>query len=255
MINGVTNLCFIVTQTEVRVFKPASSKGAGREFDNIMCDAAAVAELDLQGWAVVGVFGDRTTRAFSIPGLRELGKADLRMMDPTRSTNAVVTMTGDIFAWTGPSELAVVHVWGAGKPLENSADTMINPKLDAPPRPTISNIEWISGTQHVSVLDLDILVGGPGRPPSQRMMDAAAAEKRAAQLGTTGSVQGGTRQAEGWGQYLTRQLNERTEKLNIMGDSMDNLQVQSQGWADDVNKFIGSQKRNLVMGAVKNKFF
>jgi hypothetical protein len=244
-----------VTQTEVRVFRPANSKGASKHFDDLICDAASVAELELQGFAVVAVFGDRTARAFTIPGLKEVGKAELSMIDPGRSTSTIVTQTGDVFAWTGPSELAVVHVWGSGKPLQQSPDTMINPKLDVPPRPTISNLQWISGTQYVSPLDLDLLVGGPDRPPSKRMLDAAAAEQRAARSGGAGPSSPGNASQEGWGDYLTRQLNERTEKLNIMGDSMDNLQVQSQGWADDVNKFVGRQKRNVIMGAVKGKFF
>lgn len=163
-----------------------------------------------------------------------------------------MTQTGDIFAWTGPSELEVIHVWGTGKDLQDSPDILINPKLECPPRPVISNMAWISGTQYVSVLDLDILVGGPDRPPSKRMLEAAAAEQRAARQGGSAVPAG---QQEGWGSYLSRQLAERTEKLNIMGDSMDNLQVQSQGWADDVNKFMGKQKRGLVMGALKSKFF
>ncbi|QPH10514.1 hypothetical protein C2857_001855 [Epichloe festucae Fl1] len=244
-----------VTQSEIRVFKPANSKGASRDFDDILCDSAAVAELELQGFAVVALFGDRTARAFSIPALKEIGKATLPMIDSSRSTSAVVTQTGDIFAWTGPSELAVVHVWGTGKPLQQSPDILINPKLECPPRPTISNLQWISGTQYVSPLDLDLLVGGPDRPPSKRMLDADAAERRAAAggAGTIAAAAGSSQ--ETWGSYLSRQLNERTERLNIMGDNMDNLQQQSQGWADDVNKFIGKQKRNLVMGSIKSKFF
>lgn len=252
-----TNASSLVTQSEIRIFRPANSKGASREFDNILCDAAAVAELELQGFAIVGVFGDCTTRAFSIPALKDLGKADLPMIDPSRITQTVVTPTGDVFAWTGPSEMAVIHVWGTGKRLEQSPDVLLNPKIQYPPRPTISNLQWISGTQFVSILDLDMLVGGPDRPPSKRMMDAAAAEKRAARsaadAGQSSAGAGG--EQEGWGSYLSRQLAERTEKLNIMGDSMDNLQVQSQGWADDVNKFMGKQKRNLVMGSIKSKFF
>lgn len=177
------------------------------------------------------------------------------MIDLSRSYNSIVTQTGDIFAWTSPSELAVIHVWGTGKSLQQSDDTMINPKVEGPPRPTISNVQWISGTQYVSPLDLDLLVGGPDRPPSKRMLDAAAAEQRAArQSGNVRAAAGSASGQEGWGQYLSRQLNERTEKLNIMGDSMDNLQEQSAGWADDVNKFIGKQKRNIVLGGLKGKF-
>lgn len=177
------------------------------------------------------------------------------MIDASRSPSAIVTQTGDIFAWTGPSEMAVIHVWGTGKALQQSPDTMINPKLECPPRPTISNLQWISGTQYVSPLDLDLLVGGPDRPPSKRMMDAAAAERRAAAGGAAPIAAAAGGAQEGWGAYLTRQLNMRTEKLNIMNDGMDNLSRQSQGWADDVNKFMNKQKRNLVMGSVKSKFF
>lgn len=244
-----------MTEKEIRIFRPANSKGASKEFDGVLCDAASVAELELQGFAVVGVFGDRTARAFSIPGLKEIGKADLPMIDSGRITNTTVTQTGDVFAWTGPSELAVLHVWGAGQRLQQSPDTLINPKIECPPRPTISNLQWISGTQYVSPLDLDLLVGGPDRPPSKRMMDAAAAERQAARSGGANRAGPSSSSQEGWGDYLTRQLNERTEKLNIMGDNMDTLQQQSQGWADDVNKFIGRQKRNIVMGGLKSKFF
>ncbi|GAO18395.1 uncharacterized protein UV8b_05417 [Ustilaginoidea virens] len=244
-----------VTQSEIRVFKPANSKGACREFDDVLCDAASVAELELQGFAVVAILGDRTARAYSLPALKEIGKANLPMIDSSRITSAVVTPTGDVFAWTGPSELAVIHVWGTGKALQQSPDTMVNPKLESPPRPTISNLQWISGTQYVSPLDLDLLVGGPDRPASKRMLEAAAAERRAAAGGTATVAAAAGSSQESWGQYLSRQLTERTEKLNIMSDGMDNLQQQSQGWADDVNKFMGKQKRNLVMGSIKRKFF
>lgn len=244
----------LVTQTEIRIFKPANSKGASKEFDDILCDAACVAETELQGFAVVGLFGDRTARAFSIPALKDIGKADLPMIDVTRTTNSTVTQTGDIFAWSGPSELAVIHVWGAGKGPQQSPDTMINPKLECPPRPTISNMQWISGSQHITPADLDLLVGGPDRPPSKRMMDEAAAEQRAARAGEPGPAAGSSSQ-EGWGDYLTRQLNERTEKLNMMGDNMENLQNNSAGWADDVNKYLNKQKKNVILGGLKSKFF
>jgi syntaxin-binding protein 5 len=242
-----------VTQKEIRIMRPATSKGASRDFDDVLCDAANVVESELQGYAVMCVFGDKTLRAYSLPGLREIGKADLPMLDISRSSATAVTQTGDVFAWSGPCELALVHGWGTGKGLQQSPDVLINPKLECPPRPTISNMQWISGTQYVSPVDLDLLVGGPDRPPSKRMLDAAMAEKRAARTGEAAGPSNPSQ--EGWGDYLTRQLNERTEKLNIMGDSMDNLSAQSAGWADDVNKYMNKQKRNVVLGSLKSKFF
>jgi hypothetical protein len=247
---------FAVTSSEIRLFKPATAKGASRSFDDSLCDAAAVTDYEARGFAVVGVFGT-STRAFSLPGLKEIGRAPLKMLDPTRTPGAAVTKTGDIFGWTGPSELAVLPVWGgSGRPLPQSNDTLINPELAMPPRPTISNVQWISGVQYVSPTDLDLLIGGPDRPPSKRMLAAAAAEQRLARVGAGAGVttSSGASQ-EGWGEYLTRQLNERTEKLNIMGDSMDNLENQSAGWADDVGKYINKQKRNMLLGGITGKFF
>ena len=241
-----------VTQSEVRIFKPASAKGASKSFDDSLCDSATVAEFELHGFALLCLFGDRTTRAYSLPGLKEIGRASLNGLDATRTTSSVVTRTGDVFGWTGPSEIAVFPVWGTGRPLENSNDRLINPELGLPARPTISNVQWLSGVQYVSPVDLDVLIGGPDRPPSKRMMMAAAEEQRLARAGPSARAAGSSQ--EGWGDYLTRQINERTEKLNIMGDSMEHLENTSQNWAEDVSKYVGKQKRNLVLGSIKGLF-
>lgn len=248
-----------MTQSEVRVFKPATAKGASKSFDGQVCQTANVAEQDGHVVALVAIFSDRTARAYSIPGLKELGKSTLRLLDTERISSARVTKTGDIIGWTGPSEITIFPVWGSGKALEPSQDTMINPELVLPPRPTISNLQWISGTQYVSPTDLDLLIGGPDRPPSKRMIAAAAAEQAQARGGGAGSSRAGgaagAASQEGWGEYLTRQLNERTEKLNIMGDSMDNLQQSSANWAEDVNKYINKQKKSMLLGGIKKSFF
>ncbi|KAI1340698.1 lethal giant larvae like, C-terminal-domain-containing protein [Xylariaceae sp. FL0016] len=248
----VNGLLVAVTQSEVRIFKPATSKGASKSFDEYLCDAAAVTEFELHGMALVGVFGDRHTRAFSLPGLKELGNAQLSMMDGSRELSSRVTEDGEVFCWTGPSELAVLQAWGTGKELENSADKLINPDLVIPPRPTISNMQWISGTQYVSPTDLDLLIGGPDRPPSKRMMSAAAAMESQSAAGPASP--GGNGSQEGWGDYLTRQLNERTEKLNITNDGMDSMAESSQTWANNASKWANKQKRNMLLGGLTSKF-
>ncbi|EKD12351.1 uncharacterized protein L3040_003595 [Drepanopeziza brunnea f. sp. 'multigermtubi'] len=245
-----------VSQTEVRIFKPATAKGAHKSFDNTLCDAANVVDFDGRGHALVGVFGDGTTKAYSLPALKEINAASLPMLDKTRTTNSIVSSSGDIFGWTGPSEIALLSVWGTGHPLPSSNDKIFNPEALIPARPTISNMQWISGTQYVSPTDLDLLIGGPERPPSKRMMAAAAAEDRAARLGSPGSSRApGTTSTEGWGDYMTRQLNERTEKLNILGDTTDKMTENSQGWANDVNKMVSKQKRNMLLGGITGKWF
>jgi hypothetical protein len=256
-------MSYIATEEEVRIFKPATAKGAQKTWDesSLMCHAAAVTHFELHGYAVVGVFGDGTTRAYSIPALRELGVVRLDMLDKTRLSTAIVTPSGDIFGWAGPSELAVLNVWGTGRGLKSSDDHLYNVEALIPPRPTISNLQWIAGTQYVSPTDLDVLIGGPDRPPSKRMLAAAAEEERAQRTahmqprGGASSAAGSSSKEEGWGEYMTRQLNERTEKLNIMGDSMERVQESSSGWAEDASKFVGKQKRNLMFKSVAGKFF
>lgn len=40
---------------------------------------------------------------------------------------------------------------------DRAKDVLFNPDLVIPPRPTISNIQWISGTQYVTPADMDLL--------------------------------------------------------------------------------------------------
>lgn len=201
----------------------------------------------------MGIFGDGSTRAYSIPGLKEIGRVPLSMLDKTRISSSMITPSGDIIGWAGPSELAMLNVWGTAQPLPASKDKLINPEAIIPPRPTISNLQWIAGTQYVSPTDLDLLIGGPDRPPSKRMMDATAAEERQQRQGA-GTARTAPSQ-EGWGEYMTRQLNERTEKLGIMGDGMDKVQENSSGWASDATNYVNKQKRNMLLKSVTGKFF
>ena len=53
---------------------------------------------------------------------------------------------------------------------------------------------------------------------------------------------------EGYWAYMQRQIQERTEKLNVMGDNMQNLENNSAGWASDVSSYVNKQKRGVVTG-------
>jgi len=54
---------------------------------------------------------------------------------------------------------------------------------------------------------------------------------------------------------MQRQMNERMQNINNLGENMASLENNSAGWSDDVSKFVSKQKRGLVMGAIKGKFF
>lgn len=150
----------------------------------------------------------------------------------------------------------MLSLFGTGQPLPHCHDKLFNPDALIPPRPTISNVQWITGTQYVTPADLDLLIGGPNRPPSKRMIEQARAdEQQRRAAGRAGASSNAVaQQDEGYWAYMQRQIQERTEKLGLADDSMSNLEQNSQNWLDDVNKFVGRQKRNAAGSLLKAKF-
>ena len=107
-----------------------------------------------------------------------------------------------------------------------SLDKLFNPEALIPPRPTISNLQWISGQQYVTQSDLNKLIGGPDRPPSKRMIEQMRAEeqtKRAANRQNTASSssrQQSSQQEESYWASMQKAVQERTDQLGLTGDSM-----------------------------------
>lgn len=249
----------VTTITSAHIFKPASAKGASKTFDNAFCDAAAVTHFEQRGFALVGLFGDGTARAFSLPALKELGTIRLNhIFDVKRLSEAVINSSGDIVGFTGPAELALTSVWGANQPLPPSSDRLYDPLKLAPPRPTISNLQWIAGTQYITPADMDVLIGGPGRPPSKRMIAEARAQQEAEfqkqrDAARTGKSPPPDPSQEGYWAYMQRQIQERTENLGLATDSMDRTAEHSSTFSDDVSKFVAKQKRQAALGFLTSK--
>ena len=238
-----------VTPTRLDVFRPATAKGAHKSFDSFFCDAVGVARYQDRGYAVIGLFGDGNARAYAIPSLKEIGTVKANgVLDVRRFPDAVITPSGNILGFTGPSELALINVWGTGESFVRSQDKLFNPDALIPPRPTISNVQWITGTQYVTPADMDVLIGGPNRPPSKRMIEQARADEAQRRKAGSSSSSNVAQQDEGYWAYMQRQIQERTEKLGFMDDSMGNLEQNSKNWLDDVNSFVGKQKRNAAGG-------
>lgn len=255
-VNGVL---VAVTQTSARIFKPAAAKGASKSWDEFLCYRAAVVRFEAHTYALLGLFGDGCAKAFSVPGLKEIASTNVsHILDVRRFSEALITPTGFVIGWTGPSEIVALNVWGTGQDLTRSLDKIFNPDALIPPRPTISNLAWISGTQYVTPAEMDKLLGGPHRPPSKRMIEQMRADEEAHRTASrlnTGSSNRPSpgRQEEGYWAYMQRQVQERTENLGLAGDNMDKVDENSQGFADDVNKFVSSQKKKAVMGLIGSK--
>ena len=253
-INGVI---LAVTTTGARIFKPAMAKGANKSWDQFVCYQAAVVKFEAYSYALIGLFGDGCAKAFTIPGLKEIASTNVaHILDVRRFSEAIITPTGFVCGWTGPSETAVLNVWGTGQDLTRSLDKLFNPQALIPPRPTISNLQWMSGTQYVTPADMDMFIGGPDRPPSKRMLEQQRADEEARRATSRQTASSSSRadkqppgqQEEGYWAYMQRQVQERTESLGLAGDNMEKLEDNSAGFADDVNKYVSSQKKKAVMG-------
>jgi hypothetical protein len=70
------------------------------------------------GYSLLGLFGDGFARSYSIPGLKEIGSVKVSgILDVRRFHEAIITNTGDILGWKGPSEMALINVFGTGQNL------------------------------------------------------------------------------------------------------------------------------------------
>jgi len=93
-------------------------------------------------------------------------------------------------------------------------------------------------------------VGGPNRPPSKRQLLQARNDEAARRAGSRAAHQASAEAAaqEGWGSYLSRQVQERGAAVGLMGDSVDRLEGDSASWSQEVGAFVGRQKKSLIMG-------
>lgn len=103
-------------------------------------------------------------------------------------------------------------------------------------------------------VDLENPVGGVDRPPSKRMIEQMRLDEQANRLSSrqtpvsSSAGASSSQSQEGYWAYMQRQVQERTENLNFMGDSIDKAEDSSARWANDVNKFVSRQKKKAVMG-------
>ena len=112
----VDGALLVVTKTEARIFRPASAKGAHKSWDGALCYSATITECLDRGLALVGLFGDGTAKSFTLPGLKEVASVKVNhALDVKAFGQAAVNKSGDIIGWSGPSELALLNVWGTGE--------------------------------------------------------------------------------------------------------------------------------------------
>ncbi|RVD80907.1 uncharacterized protein DFL_008791 [Arthrobotrys flagrans] len=246
---SINGFIICVTSNQARIILPPEDKENHKSWDEMICIQAGVAELPDKGIVLVCVYTTGRVRVFSIPALKEIGAFDLPAeVDRVKLSNCRITREGFISAWTSHVEFGLFYMWGTGKQLHiQPKDILYNPDIAVPARPTISGLQWISGTQHVSAGDFDLLIGGPDRPPSQKHLNAeqkANGGDKSPTVANGNSVFGN----------MANAFNARTQNLQNFQDNMQNLENTTAEFAKATSKFIESQKRKAVLGGAKSLF-
>lgn len=129
-----------------------------------------------------------------------------------------------------------------------------SPEPNTLPLQTWTSLVSLSPIPHPEIPIVNLTkVGGPDRPPSKRMLEQMRANEQAQRAAgrsnsSSSSSPAPGRQDEGYWAYMQRQVQERTQNLNIMGDSMEHLEDNSAKFGDDVSKFVGNTKKKVLMG-------
>ena len=286
----VSGAVIAITRSEARIYRPPSGKGVHKAWNehSLACVAAGLIELEAYGVALVCAMLSGVVKVYSIPALKEVTELNIvghRGVDVTKTEEVHIFPNGDIVALSSPTCLITLNMFGTGKgqpikttaasatgissknPIHVPADELYNPLTPCSPRPTISTLTWLSGTQYLSITDLDLLIGGPDRPAPKSQIEAERAEleeqrqeaRAQRQLGATsssggsGAPQGGVASGGIWA-GLQQSFNERTKHLNMMGDSMDKLGDTTKGFSDEVARLVGQQKKKALWGGIKSKF-
>lgn len=248
--NKVEGLVVLFAEDEVRICKPSSTKGTKESFNGRKCVTGNVAESEGHGVVAVCVMESGDVIYLSLPALNRVHEMSIANIgfDVTRKLDQFyVSDTGDLVGWLEDGQYGAACIWGIGTRLRQSKPSLLyNPQLAVPPRPTISNLQWIAGTQHITAEQLAELIF-PNRPPPPRQ---PIVPKPIGRTNTASSQQG-----EGMWSAMQKGIEERTKNLNLMGDSMDRLGESAQSFSEEVDKFVKDAKRKALWGGIKGKFF
>lgn len=199
---------------------------------------------------------------FSIPELRVLGTSGLS--GAANDTSSFITSSGEVFYNTEENELVQTNILGMSASRKRAPVALFDAlKRPAIPRPTISNLAWITGTQYVRPSDLDLIISGGNRPLSQRAQERiAASAKQQELLGRRAIAQGKTADRSSlqsakntgggaYGDMGTGGL-ERGERVNHINDLYDNISKASSEWLSEVDKMTSQAKKSAGKAAFKS---
>ncbi|KAK9375049.1 lethal giant larvae like, C-terminal-domain-containing protein [Lipomyces chichibuensis] len=264
-----------VTPDEARVIRLPKSKMTSKSFD----DKVLVAGLSLlrQGDTLVLVCltASGFIRIYSLPSLREITSLSTQKFHDVRYTSrSIVSLNGDVLLGIGKNESTLFNIWGKAMAVkatekngERIADSLYDVMQKLPPRPAISTMQWMSGKKYITVEEFDLLIGGPHRPKSKRMVEEERARREQQRLAATQMIHSTSQSSSSSSRssYFGRrpnnafsgmadEANERGERLGFMQSQFSKLEDASHEYVKSISDFIEDQKRTAATSYFKSKF-
>ncbi|ORY86798.1 lethal giant larvae like, C-terminal-domain-containing protein [Protomyces lactucae-debilis] len=217
--------------------------------------------------------GSNAVELFSVPALRPLG----HLITPEHASASMVPFIsthGDVVCQSSleGGELALINMLGTGVTLRDVPPDALFDALKQPAmaRPTISNWQWLSGTQHIKPSDLDTILSDGVRPLSKRAQERIRASEKQRQLverqeqisqqqneRVRGAQRGALgRSREGRDTYgeMQQQGQERGERMSQLDETFENLSKASGDFLTEVDKFASNAKKQVMLGGARKMF-
>ncbi|KAK9475354.1 lethal giant larvae like, C-terminal-domain-containing protein [Dipodascopsis tothii] len=268
----ITGAVVAVSADELRIVRLPRNKLSSRSLDD-KCLVAGLCFLRKgDTLAVVTLTRSGFVRVYAVPSLREVKSISVQhLFDVRYAPRSSISLNGDLVIGVNKNEAALLNIWGKGQSFRDLPTAELYDALRKhPPRPTISTVQWISGTKYVTQDDFDLLVGGANRPKSQATIDLERAQREQRLLAarskpitptapppspgpSRGPPKPSPRRQEG-GWFGSNDSTERTERLNFMSDSMSRLEQTSNEYMSSLTKFMEDPRKNAAKSYFKSKF-
>lgn len=235
---------FGVSGTKSKIGHKSLSRSVGSGF-------AFIREGNALGF--INITSKGTGVVYSIPNLSSL--FDFKTPYLPSGDPVQVSLKGNVLVPINPKISGLFRVWGIGQLLPE--DQMYRPELKMPLRPTIGNVEWVAGRQHVKIEDFDKLMtlNKRSKPKKKRELFVnqevvASPKKGLKKKGWFGRAHPhpgyseSRTQSSTWAQTFESYYDSAAETVNgALDDAMDSI--------NDTKKEATS---NITKGLVRKKF-
>ncbi|KAG4305951.1 hypothetical protein PORY_000861 [Pneumocystis oryctolagi] len=262
-ISVLENSIIIVTRNSLRIYDSCFIEMSQYLYKkSVKCVSANIVYLEEIDAAVACVLDDKKVLLFTLLNLNIIATIDLPPLFDEKLNKSIVTMTGNIYLWTSPAELSLFYLLGTGTKINAfSFGVLYDNSKKIPPRPAISTWEWMLSTNYISVAELDLLLGGPDRPLSKKLIDSLEKQElknKEKKKATLVDQHSNYQNSNNIFSQTTDNIRERGKKIFGVEEKLQSLEKSSVNLLKSIQDYAEQQKSTIrkqaIKGVIKNFF-